>query len=144
MRKTTGMTLFLALLAAGCAGGSGDEVQDSMDASSLASAEAVEIIDDVVEDPHRAAMAKRSAMKTHETIRLFYENVVKQRNELIHIMGRRGVTREDCQPVLTNLAKLREQFREQTINSWLGVRASMTTDEWLAFNTRLQSSMDLD
>ena len=54
-------------------------------------------------------MAKRSAQETHDLIQRYHENVILQRNELIHKMGRPDVTREDCRPVFEKLAALRVQ-----------------------------------
>jgi len=145
MRATTGVFLLLALFAtAGCSGGSGSDVLAVRDSAIRTSDEAVEIIDAVVEDEDRAKMAKQAARKTKQAIVSFYANVIVQRDELTNVMGKPGVTKADCQPILANLQKLRTQHRERMIDSWLMVRTWMTPGEWVTFNTRLQRSMDLD
>jgi len=141
MRMLVGVSLLIAFtLATGCAA---DEQPTLNEAAVAASAEARDLIDDLVKDEYRARMAKQSARKVMLTIADYYANVAAQRNELVKLSGKSSTTRADCQPVLDSLKALRIQFSEQLIDEWLLVRAWMTPDEWVSFNTRLQGNMGL-
>jgi hypothetical protein len=141
MRILLGVTLLLALgFATGCS--SDDKPATLQDAALDASGNATSIIDDVVKDEHRARMAKQGAEQVMMTIANYYANVAAQRKELVKIAGDSEATRADCQPVLDNMKAIRKQFSNRLVDEWLLVRAWMTPDEWVSFNTKLQRKMN--
>jgi hypothetical protein len=141
MRIPVGVMLFLAVfLAAGCGGG---ETQPTLqEAAYMASSDARKIIDRVVEDEHRAEMAKAAARRVMMFVADYYANVAAQRNELVKMMGDPATTKEDAQAVLATLKDLRRGFSTKLVDQWLLVRAWMTPEEWTTFNKKLQSRMD--
>lgn len=141
MRILLGVTLLLALgFATGCR--SDDKPATLQDAALDASGDATSIIDDVVKDEHRARMAKQGAEQVMMTIAEYYSNVAARRNELVKMAGDPEATRADCQKVLDEAKAQRLQFSSQLVDEWLLVRAWMTPDEWVTFNTKLQRRMN--
>ena len=145
MKRTRYVALLLSLLllAGGCA--SEEEKSLTLTEAAIAMAGGAQrIVDDVVEDEHRAAMAKTALTKVNLLISELYRLTMAHRDELFHRSADPTAPRAELEGILASLHRERADVRERMIDAKLLVRAWMTPEEWVEFNRRLQDEMGVE
>jgi hypothetical protein len=132
-------TVILAALAAGllasCASGDTGLHQSA----ATYTENAVDVVDDVIEDPTRAEQVKSTLRKMNKAVESFHLRIQNIREELFTRTANFDSTRAELESVSRRLHAERTRRREQLILLWFEVKKGMTEEEWTAFIDRLQT-----